>query len=89
MSPEIAIELVQRTLKLTLMVGGPLLLAALLVGLLISLGQAVTQIQEQTLTFIPKLLAVGGLLVLLLPWIVRTLVEFTLQILRGLPGLAG
>lgn len=81
-------ELVQRAVSVGLMVAGPLLATALLVGLGISVLQAVTQIQEQTLTFIPKLLALAVVLVLSLPWILRTLVEFLVQSLRSLSGMA-
>jgi flagellar biosynthetic protein FliQ len=88
MSPETAVELVQRAVSVGLMVAGPLLATALVVGLGISVLQAVTQIQEQTLTFIPKLLALAVVLVLSLPWILRTLVEFLVQSLRSLSGLA-
>jgi flagellar biosynthetic protein FliQ len=88
MSPETAVELVQRAISVGLMVAGPLLATALLVGLGISVLQAITQIQEQTLTFIPKLLALAVVLVLTLPWILRTLVEFLVQTLRSLSGMA-
>jgi len=80
---------VQRTAMLGLLMASPLLITALTVGVVISLLQAVTQIQEQTLTFIPKLVAVAGVLVLTLPWIMRGLVEFLVQMLRTLPSLVG
>lgn len=89
MTPEFAIDLVQRALRITVTIGGPALLTALVVGLVVSLVQAVTQIQEQTLTFIPKLIALGLVLWLLLPWMCRVLIEFTTTVLRGLPGMAG
>ena len=84
MSAATALELVQRALTLGLLVSAPLLITALSVGVLISLGQAVTQIQEQTLTFIPKLAAVAGVLVITLPWMLRTLVEYVAESLRAL-----
>jgi len=84
-----ALEIVQRTAMLGLLMASPLLITALTVGVVISLLQAVTQIQEQTLTFIPKLVAVAGVLVLTLPWIMRGLVEFLVQMLRTLPSLVG
>lgn len=89
MSPTMALEIVQRTAMLGLLMASPLLITALTVGVVISLLQAVTQIQEQTLTFIPKLVAVAGVLVLTLPWIMRGLVEFLVQMLRTLPSLVG
>jgi flagellar biosynthetic protein FliQ len=67
------------------MVAGPLLLTALVVGVVVSLVQAVTQLQEQTLTFIPKLLAVGLMLVITLPWVLVKLTEFLVSVLRSLP----
>ena len=63
----------------------PMLLAGLVVGLGVSLFQAVTSIHEQTLTFVPKALAVVAVIVLLLPWILRTLVEFTTAIIEKMP----
>ncbi len=89
MSAGLAIELLNRALLMGLMVSAPLLLTALLVGILISLLQALTQIQEQTLTFIPKLVAVGLVLLFALPWMVRELVGYLTQTFNLLPGLVG
>jgi flagellar biosynthesis protein FliQ len=89
MSANLAIDLVRNALMLTLLVAGPMLLTALLVGVGVSLLQAVTQIQEQTLTFIPKLLLVGLVLLLTLPWTLSRLVEYFGGILRSLPTLVG
>lgn len=89
MSATLAVDLVRNAILLTLMVAGPLLITALLVGVGVSLLQAVTQIQEQTLTFIPKLLLVGLVLVLTLPWTLSQLVEYLGGILRSLPTLVG
>ena len=86
MTPGVVIELLQRTLATILTVGGPLLLAALVVGVAVSLLQAVTQVQEQTLTFIPKLVVVALVFAVTLPWMLRSMVSFTAQLLRGLPG---
>lgn len=72
---------------MSLMVAGPLLLTALVVGVAVSLVQAITQLQEQTLTFIPKLLAVGLVLIVTLPWLMIKLTEFLVSILRSLPTL--
>jgi flagellar biosynthesis protein FliQ len=71
-----ATELVSRTLILTLTVAAPMLVIGLAVGILVSLFQAVTQIQEQTLTFIPKIAAMVAATILLLPWIAQQLVEY-------------
>lgn len=72
-----------------LLVAGPLLLAGLGVGLLVSLFQATTQIQEQTLTFIPKIVAVLVALVVFGAWMLRTLVEFTMRVFSAMPQVIG
>ncbi|HTS87706.1 MAG TPA: flagellar biosynthesis protein FliQ [Gemmatimonadales bacterium] len=89
MTPGIAIELVHRAVFVCLLVSGPLLVTSLLVGVLVSLMQALTQIQEQTLTFIPKLVAIAVVLLLSLPWMMRQLIEYLAQTLNLLPGLTG
>lgn len=63
----------------------PVLLTAMAVGLAISLFQSVTSIQEQTLTFVPKALCIVGLLVVLMPWMLRTLMEFTTAMIQKIP----
>jgi len=83
----VVVELLQRALTTVLTVGGPLLLSALVVGVVVSLLQAVTQVQEQSLTFIPKLLVVALVFMVTLPWMMRSMVSFTVQLLRGLPGM--
>ena len=88
MTGVLAADLIQRTLTLVLTVAGPLLLAALAVGITVSLLQAVTQIQEQSLTFIPKLVVVSLVFVLALPWMMRMLVEFAVEMFRALPSVA-
>ncbi|MFT3828092.1 MAG: flagellar biosynthetic protein FliQ [Opitutaceae bacterium] len=77
MNPDLAIELFKLTMFKALIVVAPFLLAALVVGLIVSLVQSVTSLQEQTLVFIPKLLTVVGVFLFLSPWLVRTLMEFT------------
>lgn len=89
MTTALALELVRRAVVLTLLVAGPLLLAGLLVGLIVGLLQAVTQLQEQTLTFIPKVMVIGLLTVLLMPWMLRQVIQYLVEILRSLPTLAG
>ena len=89
MTPEVVMNLGQDALMMTMMLAGPLLLAALGVGLLIGIFQAATQIQEMTLSFIPK---PGALVVALLiggPWMIRTLVEFTTRLFNDIPMLVG
>ena len=87
MTPGLAIELIQHAVMLTLLTAAPLLLTALGVGVLVSLVQAVTQLQEQTLTFIPKLLALALVFVLVLPWLLSPLVQYLVTTLRSLPTL--
>jgi flagellar biosynthetic protein FliQ len=85
MTPEFAVELIKTTLLQAVALAGPLLGLAMVVGLSVSLFQAVTSISEQTLTFVPKALAVTGLGILLLPWFLRTLVEFSTQVIMKMP----
>ncbi|MFG0306362.1 MAG: flagellar biosynthetic protein FliQ [Phycisphaerales bacterium JB040] len=82
MSDEIAVELVRATLIVTLKIALPLLLTAVVIGLVISLIQSVTSIQDQTLTFVPKLAAIVVAAVLLMPWIVFVLIEFSTEMFR-------
>jgi flagellar biosynthetic protein FliQ len=72
-----ATELIRHTLILALIVSAPMLAIGLIVGIVVSLLQAVTQIQEQTLTFIPKITAMFAAAILLLPWIGHRLIEYT------------
>ena len=89
MSPEYVVKLGQQTLTLVIYVSGPMLIVALIVGLGISIFQAVTQIHEMTLTFIPKILAVFAVILLTLPWIIRQMVDFTTQLIRSIPTVIG
>ena len=89
MSTGLAIELLSHAVSTCLLVAAPLLLTALVVGVVVSLVQALTQIQEQTLTFIPKLVAVAVVLLLALPWVVRELTDYIAQMFNVLPGLVG
>ncbi|MGB3836057.1 flagellar biosynthesis protein FliQ [Castellaniella sp.] len=88
MTPESVMSMTYQALRVALMIAGPLLLVTLAVGLLISIFQAATQINEMTLSFIPKLLAVGATLVLLGPWLLNTMVDYIRSLLSAIPGLA-
>ena len=88
MSAAFVIEAVRQAMIVALLVAAPLLICELVVGLLVSVVQAVTQVQEQTLTFVPKLLALAAVLMLALPWILRVLVAYIEQTLRSLPTIA-
>ncbi|MBM3832084.1 MAG: flagellar biosynthesis protein FliQ [Verrucomicrobia bacterium] len=88
MTPDYCIELLRILLSQAVIVAAPFLLTALLVGLLISLFQTITSIQEQTLSFVPKALAVVGLLFIILPWLIRTLMDFTVRMINQFPMMA-
>ena len=87
MTPEMVMGLAYKGMKVTLMLAGPLLMTALLIGLLVSLFQAATQINEMTLTFIPKILGVFGALVVAGPWLIQTIVDFTRELFLNLPSM--
>ncbi len=76
MTTDHAIDLIRHALTLMLMLASPILLAALVIGLTVSVFQAVTQIQEQTLTFVPKILGMGMVAILLTPWLTTIVMEF-------------
>ncbi|MCZ4330640.1 flagellar biosynthesis protein FliQ [Castellaniella denitrificans] len=88
MTPEAVMSMTYQALRVALIMAGPLLLTTLAVGLIISIFQAATQINEMTLSFIPKLLAVGATLVLLGPWLLSTMVDYIRSLLDSIPGLA-
>ena len=79
MNPEMAVDVFKTVVVFALYLVAPFLAVALIVGLVASIIQSVTSIQEQTLTFAPKLVAMAGLLLLLAPWLLRTLTEFTIE----------
>jgi len=81
MNPDLAIDLFKSTVTFALYIVAPFLGAMLVVGLLASLMQSVTSMQEQTLTFVPKLLALAVLILVLAPWLLRALSEFTITII--------
>ncbi len=77
----------QQALKLTLLLSAPLLLTALLIGLVVGLFQAATQIQEMTLSFIPKLVGMGLAFLVAGPWMLRLLIDFTRRLISDIPAL--
>ena len=83
------ISIGREALLLTLMISSPLLLFALVVGVTISIFQAITQIQEMTLTFIPKIVAVALALLIFLPWMINLATDFTRHMFELIPQLAG
>jgi flagellar biosynthetic protein FliQ len=86
MTPESVIEFGQHALYVAMLVAAPLLLTALAVGVLIGVIQAATQINEMTLSFIPKLIAMALVALIAGPWMLRTLVQFTRHLIESLPG---
>ncbi|MDD5241206.1 MAG: flagellar biosynthesis protein FliQ [Sulfuricella sp.] len=88
MTPEGFITIVQQALEITLLVSAPLLLAALAIGLLVSVFQAATQINEMTLSFIPKLLVIFLVLGVAGPWMLTLLMDYTRRLFLSIPGLA-
>lgn len=87
MTPETVLTIGSQALQLVLMLAAPLLLTALSVGVVIGVFQAATQINEQTLSFIPKLAATAAAIVLAGPWMLRLLVEYTRRLIESIPGL--
>ena len=85
MTPELAVELIKNMMLQAVSLVAPILVASLIIGLAISLFQAVTSIHEQTLTFVPKALGLVALLILLLPWMLRSQVEFTRAMIEKIP----
>jgi flagellar biosynthesis protein FliQ len=89
MNPESVMTLGQQALEITVMVSAPLLLAALVTGLVVSIFQAANQINEMTLSFIPKLLGIAATLVLAGPWMLKQLVGYTHMLIESIPSLIG
>ena len=89
MTPEFVINLVQNALFMLIVVSAPIMAVALLVGLLVSVLQAATQINEMTLTFIPKLLAMFVMLVVAGPWMINTLMDYTIRLFTSIPNAVG
>lgn len=85
MNPEFAAELLKSLMLQAVTVAAPILLTAMIIGLLVSLFQSVTSIQEQTLTFVPKALAIVAVLILILPWMLRELIEFATAVIQKIP----
>ena len=89
MTPESIMTMGQQALLTALLVSAPLLLAALAVGLVVSVFQAMTQINEMTLSFIPKLIAVSAMTALAGPWMLVTLVDYIRRLFQTIPSIVG
>ena len=87
MSHALVTDLARNAMMVALLVSAPMLAVALIVGLIVSILQTVTQIQEQTLTFVPKLLAVSGTVLVALPWMIQVMIKYTTELFRSFPTL--
>lgn len=87
MSHVLVVDLARNMIMTSLLIAAPMLVVALVVGLIISVIQAVTQIQEQTLSFVPKLVAVAVTFIVALPWIIQVMVKYTSELFRSIPGM--
>jgi flagellar biosynthetic protein FliQ len=89
MTPESVMTMGRTAMEVTLMVSAPLLLVALVVGLVVSIFQAATQINEATLSFIPKLVGIFLALVVAGPWMLTVMTDYMRQVFTGIPGMIG
>ena len=89
MTPEIVMNIGRQAIEVTLLLSGPLLLSTLLIGLIISIFQAATQINEATLSFIPKLVAAFLILLLAGPWMLQLIVDYIRRLFESIPQLIG
>lgn len=87
MTQDLIMNLGQDALRVSFLLAGPILAVAMIVGIVVSLLQAVTQINESTLAFIPKILAIGLVLVLAGPWMIDTITHYTTDLLTRFPAL--
>jgi len=89
MTPETVMSVGTHALEITLMLAAPMLLVALVVGLLVGIFQAATQINEMTLSFIPKLIAMAATIAIAGPWMLKLIVNYTRELFESIPGLIG
>jgi flagellar biosynthetic protein FliQ len=89
MNQDTVVNLAAQAMSLALKIGGPLLLVALVIGLLVSVFQAVTQIQEQSLSLIPKIIGIAVVIMLLGPWMLGQLVSYTTALYTSIPTMVG
>ncbi len=87
--PQTVLTLAQGAMEITLVISAPLLLAALITGLVVSVLQAATQINEMTLSFIPKLVAMFAVLVVAGPWMLETMVDYMRRLFSQIPSVIG
>ena len=87
MSYALVTDLARNAMMVAMLLAAPLLAVSLIIGLLVSILQTVTQIQEQTLSFVPKLLGVAAVFMVGLPWMLQLLVDYTQKLFRSLPAI--
>ena len=88
MNVDVALYWVSQSMQMAVMLAGPLLIAALCVGICVSLFQAVTSMQEMTLSYIPKIAIVGGVLLLLTPWMLEMMTDFATRVFTFIPNVS-
>ena len=89
MTPESVMTMGRHAMEVTLMVAAPMLLVALIIGLIVSIFQAATQINEQTLSFIPKLVGIFAAMVIAGPWMLSVMLDYMRQMFSGIPAMVG
>ncbi len=89
MDQNTVVDLASQAMTVALKIGGPMLLAGLVIGLIVSIFQAVTSIQEATLTFIPKIIGLGLIIVILGPWMLQQIVSYTADLFNSIPTMIG
>lgn len=89
MTPESVMTMGRHAMEVTLMIAAPMLLVALIIGLIVSIFQAATQINEQTLSFIPKLVGIFVALVVAGPWMLSVMLDYMREVFGGIPSLVG
>lgn len=87
MNEGFVIDIANKAIKVTALLGSPMLLGALFIGIMVSIFQAVTQINEQTLSFIPKILVIGASLVIFGPWMIDSITAFTRELIIDIPNI--
>jgi flagellar biosynthetic protein FliQ len=89
MSPDVVITIIRRAFEVLLLLGAPMLVAGLVVGLLVSIVQAATQLNEATLSFIPKLLVTFLVMVFAGPWMLTVIMDYTIRLYQSIPSMIG
>lgn len=89
MTPETVMTVGRQAMEITAILAGPLLISSLIVGLIVAMFQAATQINEMTLTFIPKLITIAAVLLIAGPWLLQSLLTFTIRLFQSIPTMIG